>query len=57
MTSAERFREMLARSGRPMALYRTEAQYHAEMHILWRLLDVVDEVLDEPAAALVTDAI
>jgi len=56
-SSAGRLRALLAASGDPLCMYTTEALYHVQVDYTCQLLDVVDEVVDETTAGLITDAI
>jgi hypothetical protein len=55
--SAARLRDRLAASGDPLRTYTAEALYRIQVDYTCQLLDVVDEVVDQVTAQLITDAI
>jgi len=55
--SAVRLRELLAASERTLSVYLGEAMFHVQVDYTCQLLEVVDEVVDETTAGLITDAI
>jgi hypothetical protein len=57
MRSRDRLRELLAASDGSLRAFTGDALYHAQAEFTCQLLDVVDEVVDETTAMLITDAI
>jgi hypothetical protein len=57
MRSRDRLCELLAASDGSLRAYAGDVLYHVQVEFTCQLLDVVDEVVDETTAMLITDAI
>lgn len=55
--SAGRLRELLAANDGSLRAYCGDTLFHVQVDFTCQLLDIVDEVVDETTAGLVTDAI